>query len=382
MLQIPIVSEFDAKGFRKAYKEFDQLKSGADKMSFALKASMAGAVAGVAALGTAVFQAGQKMLEFANMAAEDQTSQFQLAQSLKASTKATAEQVQGVEKWIDRAQRLTGVADDQLRPAFARIVRSTKNITEATRLMRISLDVAAATGRDVGTVANALAKAHDGQNTALLRLGVGFTKAQLKGAEFNDVMGKLEQKFDGAALARADTYAGTMDRFNIAVGELQEALGALLLPALKHLADIGTAIATAFGKNGAAGGIAEFKFQMSKLLYDSNGNLNQVGKTLNELSSKFNVISKIGGFIASNTPLGIGNALAGAAGLPSFSAPKAGSFSRTVNPSQFRTIRGAENAGINVYITAGLGDPVAIGRQVYNTLQNLERRGGGRRPYP
>lgn len=378
MLQIPIVSEFDAKGFKKAYKEFDQLKSGADKMSFALKASMAGAAGAVAAVGTAAFQAGQKMLEFAKMAAEDQTAQLRLAQSIKASTKATDEQIAGVETWIDKAQRLTGVADDRLRPAFARLIRSTHSITESTRLMRISLDVAAATGKDVETVSNALAKAHDGQNTALMRLGIGFTKAQLKAMTFDETMGKLQTKFSGAALEQAGTYAGTMARFNVAVSELKESLGKAFLPALTKLANIGVAVATAFGNKGAAGALAEFKFQLKTLLYDANGQLNQAGKTLNDLSSKFNVISKIGGFLAARTPLGIGNAFAGAAGLPSFSAAHAPTFASSVDPSQFRTIRNAQSSGPTIIIQSGLGDPVQIGREVYNVLQKLERRGGGR----
>lgn len=378
MLQIPIVSEFDAKGFKKAYKEFDQLKSGADKMSFAMKAAFAGAAAAAAAIGTAAYQAGKKLLEFANMAAEDQKSQFQLARSIKASTKATDEQIKGVEEWIDRAQRLTGVADDKLRPAFARIVRSTKSVTESTRLMRIALDVSAATGKDLETVANALAKAHDGTNRALMLLGVGFSKAELKAMPFEKVMGKLESRFSGAALDNAQTYAGTMERFKIATDELKESLGYVLLPALKRMAEFGTAIATAFGKDGAAGAIAEFKFQLSKLLYDDNGKLNKAGQTLNDIASKWNTIAKIGGFLGQNTPLGIGNKLSGLVGGPSIGTPTVGTIAPSVNPSQFREIRGATSAGVNVYITAGLGDPVAIGRQVYNTLQRLERRGGGR----
>ena len=383
MLKIPIISEFDGKGFNKAYKEFNQLKSSGDKMSFALKAGMASAAAGVAALGAAAYKAGQMFLDFAKMAGEDQTAQLRLAQSIKGSTKATAEQIKGVEQWIDRAQRLTGVADDKLRPAFARLVRSTRSITESTKLMRISLDVAAATGKDVETVANALAKAHDGQNTALMRLGLGFTKAQLKAMTFDETMGKLETKFSGSALEQANTYAGAMARFSVAANELKESLGYAILPALTRLAQIAADVATAFGDKGMAGAIAEFKFQMSSLMYDANGQLNQVGKTIDELGKKWNLFAQIANKFKPESLIGgpvfdIANQLSGGRLNITPSVPSYGGVAPSVNPSQFRTIRGAQSTGNTIYIQTGLGDPVAIGREVYNVLQRLERRGGGR----
>ncbi len=60
-----------------------------------------------------------------------------------------------------------GVTDDQLRPAFSRLVRSTKDVEEAQNLLNLALDLASATGKPLEVVTNALGKAYDGNTTAL-----------------------------------------------------------------------------------------------------------------------------------------------------------------------------------------------------------------------
>ena len=385
-IKIPIVTEFNGKGVSKALKSFSQLDSAGKKMAFALTAGAAGATAAIAAVGTAAFQAGQQILDFTNMAAADQKSQLQLAQSIKASTKATDKQISATEDWIDQVQRATGVADDELRPAYARIVRSTHSLKKANDLMRVSLDVSAATGKSLSTVVNALSRASDGSTTALGKLGLGFDKAYLKATPFDEIVKKLNDKFSGSALKNAETYAGTMDRFKIAVDELKEGLGYVFLPALQKMADIGSAVASAFGKNGIAGAVAELKFQLKNLFYDENGQLNQAGKTLNDLIDKFNKLKSIAGasFLSALGPGGAAlNLAAGKIGLPSFGGFQATSkLGATTNAAQFREIRNYSANNNTIYIQSGIGDPVAIGREVFNVLQKLERRNGGRVTVP
>ena len=376
-IKIPIVTQFDGSGLKKAAASFKQLETAGDKMAFALKAGAAGVAGAIAGIGVATFQAGQAMVKFAGMAAEDQKSQLQLATSIKASTKATDAQIAATEDWIDTVARATGIADDKLRPAYARLVRSTGDLSQANRLLRTSLNVSAATGKELETVVNAIAKSSEGSNTALGRLGLGYDKAFLKATPFAKVVEDLNKRFSGAALANADTYAGAMGRFSVAMDELKESLGYLILPALKRLAEFGSALAGAFGRDGAAGAMAEFKFQLQTLMYDTNGNLNQVGKTINDLSSKWNTIANIVGGAARFTQAGILNEVSGMLGGPSIGLPRTPMAAATVDPSRFTQIRGAQSRGVNVYIQTGIGDPVAIGRQVYRNLQALERRGGG-----
>ena len=126
----------------------------------------------------------------------------------------------------------TGVADDNLRPALGRLVRSTGDITKAQDLLAIALDISTATGKPLEAVANSLGKAYDGNTAALGKLGIGLDAAELKSMSFEQVQGRLSELFGGAAAANADTYAGKIARVQIAFDEAKETLGAALLPIL------------------------------------------------------------------------------------------------------------------------------------------------------
>jgi phage-related protein len=129
----------------------------------------------------------------------------------------------------------TGVADDELRPALGRLVRSTGDITKAQDLLATALDISAATGKPVEAVANSLSKAYDGNTAALGKLGVGLSTAELKTMSFEEVQGRLTELFGGAAARNADTYAGKIARVQVEFGEAKEAVGTALLPILDTL---------------------------------------------------------------------------------------------------------------------------------------------------
>jgi hypothetical protein len=377
MLGIPIVTQFNGDGIKKAIKSFKQLESASDKVKFVLKAGAVAGVAAFAAIGAAAYQAGQALAGFAKMAADDEKAQKQLALSIRASTKATDEQIASVEELIDRTQRQVGIADDELRPAYARIIRSTRDFEKAERLLNNALDVSAATGKPLAQVVQALTRAYDGSNTALTRLGLGYDKAKLKGMEFNDIQKDIEKRFSGSALDNAETFEGTMARFRITMDELKETLGAAILPYLKKLAEFGIQIADAFGKDGVAGAMAELKFILRTLLYDENGKLNQAGQTLNDMVKVFNNLASIGNAPASLLNK-VPNILIGAQGkteLPTIS--ELGGFAPSINPILLQ--RNPENAQVTINIMSGVGDPVAIGKSVQQSLRAYERRVGDSR---
>lgn len=382
-IKIPIVTQFDGTGMKKAVAGFKQLDGAAAKAKFALKSLAVVGAAAVAALGVAAFQAGQKLFEFARMARDDEKAQVRLASSIRASTKATDEQIAAVEQFIDVTQRATGVADDELRPAYARIIRSTRDFEKAQRILRNALDVSAATGKPLKTVVEALSKAYDGSNTALQRLGLGYDKAQLKAMSFNDIQKDLEKRFSGSALEQANTYEGTMARFKITLDELKESLGKALLPFLKRMAEYGIQIADAFGKDGVAGAFEELKYILQTLLYDENGQLNAAGQQLNSLVEKLNGIINtinrlvgLGATAATGGLINVAQTVTGNDFTPNI--PTIGGINTSINPGSLRSIRGGQNAGVNITVQAGIGDPVQIGRQVYTVLNNFERRNGGR----
>ena len=92
---------------------------------FGKKAAVAFAAAGAAA---AAFAA-----QSIKNAVDDEASQRKLELTIEATTKATAEQIKGVAAYIDKTQLAIGVTDDQLRPAFARLTRSTNDVLESQK---------------------------------------------------------------------------------------------------------------------------------------------------------------------------------------------------------------------------------------------------------
>jgi hypothetical protein len=191
----------------------------------------------------------------------------------------------------------------------------------------------------------------------------------------------LEKRFSGAALENAQTYEGTLARFNITMDELKETLGAAILPYMQKLAEYGIQIADAFGKEGVAGAMAELKFILKTLLYDENGQLNQVGQTINDLVNKLNQITSainFGSRATSITPVGIvANRVGGLVGYdPTPTFGQIGGLAPSLNPVLLQ--RNPENAQYYINIQTGVGDPVSIGKSVRETLDKYDRRRGGR----
>ena len=162
----------------------------------------------------------------------------QLASLSKALQAVGAEfQTDAVSNFVDDLQFATGVADDQLRPAFQRLLFATRDVTQSQDLLSLALDVSAGTGRDLETVTLALSRAAMGQTTALRRLGVPLDAATLKSGDLNAIAAQLSKTFGGQAATAAATYEGKIKRLGVAFDELQESFGAGFLAGLGDSSD-------------------------------------------------------------------------------------------------------------------------------------------------
>lgn len=197
------------------------------KMS-GLAGHLKGLVSGFVAL-AAVKQAADFLNEAGKAAAEDAKSAGLLEQQLKNTTGANKEQVAAVESSIKAMSLQYGVADDKLRPAFASLVRATKDVGEATKLTDLAQNISAGTGKSLESVSLALGKAHNGQLGALQRLVPGIKDAK-------DPMAELTKQFAGAAEKAADT--DPYQRMTVAFGEIKESLGRAVLPIVSKFADL------------------------------------------------------------------------------------------------------------------------------------------------
>lgn len=199
------------------------------------KFSKVAAAAFAAAAAAAAAYAGKLAIEGVKAAIEDEAAQKRLATALQNVTDVTDDQIKAIEEQILKTSLATGVADDKLRPALQRLTVATKDVTKSQDLLQLALDISAATGKDVETVSNALAKAYEGNNGALTRLGVGLSSAQIKTLGLEGTVKQLSDTFGGSAKTQADTFEGQIRRLQVAFDEAKESVGAALLPTLQNL---------------------------------------------------------------------------------------------------------------------------------------------------
>jgi hypothetical protein len=224
-VHLPIVVDYNGKGLQRLKREFAQLDGIAAKTKFALQKALVPATAALAGLAAVTMDA-------VGAAIEDQKAQENLARIIRRTTGATDAQIAANEDWITTQGRLFGVTDDDLRPALAKLVRATKDVTKAQKIANLAMDVAAGTGKDLNEVTDAFAKALGGNMKSLRALAPELGTLIKDGASVDEVFKALGDTFGGSAAANADTAAGKFQTFKVRVDELKESFGEKLLPVL------------------------------------------------------------------------------------------------------------------------------------------------------
>jgi hypothetical protein len=318
-LKLSILGDVDNlnKSLKAASKDVDTF---GDKMGKVGKMVGAAFAAATVAAGAYAIKIG---VEGVKAAIEDEKAQTQLALALENATGATNAQIAATEQSILQMSLATGVADDQLRPALGRLVRSTGDITKAQDLLTTALDIATATGKPLETVANALGKAYDGNTASLGKLGIGLSAAELKTMSFTDVQGKLTDLFGGAAAKNADTYAGRIARMQVAFDEAKETIGFALLPILekvinfinKNALPVINAFAGAFSGNNT--GLSQVISVVGDIIVNRftpiiNGLVKAFGYVKNAIAENLDEFIEFGGYIATYLAPVIGTVLGGA----------------------------------------------------------------------
>lgn len=215
-VHLNILSKFSGDGFTAAQKQLKGLTGSVKGLAGALGIGL-----GLGALTAGLNAAGQA-------ASADIKSQTLLANQLRNTALATDEQIASAEEYIKSLQMTAAIADDELRPALASLVRATGSLDSAQKLLTLSTDIAAGTGKDLGAVSLAVGKAAAGQRTQLDRL-----VPSLRGV--SDWAGAATAQFDGMAAAAAEN--DPYQRLGVLFGEIQETVGAALVPAMQELAD-------------------------------------------------------------------------------------------------------------------------------------------------
>ena len=225
---IPILSEFNAKGFKDAQKHTNILEKGLKRLAVTL--------------GTAL--SVRKITQFTKASIKAFVEEDKAVQALARNLQnlGLAYDVRPIEDYIRKLQYATGIADSDLRPALQQLVGATQNLAVSQELLNLALDVSAGTGKSLASVTQALSRAYLGTNTSLSRLNVGLSKADLTAKSFNEITEELTARFSGQAARAAGTYAGQLAILSAAAGDAQEILGEKLIKSIEMLLDEKTGV--------------------------------------------------------------------------------------------------------------------------------------------
>ena len=227
-INLPIISEWNPAGIDKAIADFKKLETKGEKAAFAIGKAAVPAGLALAAIGTVAFDAVKAF-------AEDDAAAQKLGTTLKNTTGATDAQVSAVEDFISKTSVAAAVADDELRPALDSLVRGTGDVAKAQDLMGLALNISAGTGKDLGSVSDALSKAFNGNFKSLKALDPALATLIENGATTDEVFAAMGETFAGQASTAANTTQGKMKNLGIQMGELKESIGAAVAPLAEKL---------------------------------------------------------------------------------------------------------------------------------------------------
>ncbi len=189
---------------------------------------------GPAAIGAGIAIAGlatKMAVDGVQSALADEEAMRKLALTME--NVGLAHDTQRVEDYISVLERSTGVADDDLRPAYDRLVRSIGDTAKAEEMLTLAMDISAGSGKSLDAVVQALGRAYDGNTAGLSRLGAGIDASILRSGNMQAITESLSNTFRGQATESADTLSGRFRVLNQAVDNLGEAFGKGLLTGVK-----------------------------------------------------------------------------------------------------------------------------------------------------
>jgi hypothetical protein len=207
---IKLLSKFDDSGLKKAKSGFGGL----------------GKALGAVGIGFGIKAIADTLLDAAKAAAADAKSTKLLNTQLERNAGATAASLKENDRFIESLSLQTGIMDDDLRPTMARFGNVTKNVKEAQKLLKITIDATAGSGKSQTKIANAVAKAYGGNTTALKGMFPELLKSK-------DVLGDFAKTYEGMAEANADPFM----KLNNSMDILKEKLGVVVLPILIDFID-------------------------------------------------------------------------------------------------------------------------------------------------
>jgi len=243
--------------------------------SSSLKTFAKAGVAGAAGAGLAVVT--KQLFSSIEAAKQAQIAQAKLKQALGTAGLSYAKYGTQIDAAIQKTSKLAGLDDEELSDSFSNLVRTTGSVAKSTKGMALAANIARARNVSLETATKAVERAFAGSDLALKRYGINVPKVtdsvdklkakemllrkQMEGTQgarraelqaqldairaqketaksmdksitLSRTLDVAQKKYAGSAAAYGKTAAGAQDKLAVAFENLQEKLGAKLLPVL------------------------------------------------------------------------------------------------------------------------------------------------------
>ena len=140
-----------------------------------------------------------------------------------------------VTSFVKDLEASSAIADDVLRPALQALLTTTGSLTKSQELLSNAIQISRASGIDLATVSEDLAKGFVGVTRGLRKYNTGLTQAELKSKSFNEILGIMLARSAGAAEEYLTTTSYKMEVLALAAANAQETIGEGLVDALARI---------------------------------------------------------------------------------------------------------------------------------------------------
>lgn len=206
--------------------------SDADALSRTMARAGAAAAAGLAVAGAAAVAFGvQSVRAFA----EAEEAQNRLAFAFEKFPALADTSIRALQDLNSALMKKTRFDDDAIASGQAVLAQFGLTGSQLRRLTPLLLDYATRTGKNLTEAGEDLGRALLGQGRALKVLGIEFTDTGSLAGNFDQLVSDLTGSVGGLAEAAAQTAAGKLEMLQNRFGEVQETIGAALMPALESL---------------------------------------------------------------------------------------------------------------------------------------------------
>lgn len=198
--------------------------------------------------------------------------------SLERHGMATAENIRATHAFAESMQNLTGVADEEYGRAVMTMIDRGATLSQSFGLVRAAADLATSKNKDVTRTLNEMANMVGSGDfkQALEKYGITVDTNKTATAQLDEAIARLNLNFGGAATDAADSYSVRVAAMKQSFGDLQESIGAQVLPILTELAKTMQMLFN--GINEAAFG-AQFDAQ-GKMVIGSGGGMVEILKNM------------------------------------------------------------------------------------------------------